>query len=545
MRLCGWLQREGCAGPLAAQVWVDRGDATRYRLYLAQGGIGLPDESYYREPDREAIRAAYVAHIARMLTLSGATEYFPPSHRDLSVDEAARLVMDLETRLAASHWDTVASRDAVKTYNPHSAEQMQALLPTWSAWAEGHGVPEVGLGELVVVQPDALAGLTSALEEVPLADWQLWLLWTLVRSAASYLHSDLVDEQFAFYGTTLTGAPALRERWKRGVALVEAALGEAVGRLYVDRYYPPKAQERMSELVAMLVEAYRERIAVLEWMGPDTRARALEKLAAITTKIGMPVRWRDYSQVEVIPGDLLGNARRAGAAETDRNLRKLGGPIDRDEWFMTPQTVNAYYNPAMNEIVFPAAVLQPPLFDLDGDDAYNYGAIGAVIGHEIGHAFDDQGSRYDADGNLRDWWTAEDRDRFERRTAALIAQYDGFSPRDTPDHHVNGALTVGENIGDLGGVEVALHAYQLSLRGKPAPELDGMTGAQRFFTGWARVWRMATRQEEALRRLTIDPHSPAEFRANVVRNVDQFHEAYRTGDGDDLWLDPQERVRIW
>jgi putative endopeptidase len=371
------------------------------------------------------------------------------------------------------------------------------------------------------------------------------LRWRVVTSLAPYLSQPLVEENFAFYGTKLSGTPQMRERWKRGVSLVEGVLGEAVGELYVARHYPPEAHARMLQLVDNLIAAYRERIDALDWMSPETKERAQAKLSAFTPKVGYPVRWRDYSGVQIDPADLLGNVRRATAAETDRELAKLGAPIDRDEWLMTPQTVNAYYNPAMNEIVFPAAILQPPFFDLTVDDAYNYGGIGAVIGHEIGHGFDDQGSRYDGSGLLSDWWSDEDRQRFEERTRALVEQYDAFAPAEAPDRNVNGSFTLGENIGDLGGAEVALHAYRLSLGGQEPPVVDGLTGAQRFFLGFGRIWQQVTRPEEVVRRLTVDPHSPAEFRANVVRNVDAFHEAFRTTSEDRLWLEPTERVRIW
>ena len=330
----------------------------------------------------------------------------------------------------------------------------------------------------------------------------------------------MVEENFDFYGRTLSGVPQMRERWKRGVGLVEEALGEAVGQLYVERHFPPHAKERMVDLVDNLVEAFRRSLSQVPWMGDDTRREALAKLGQFTPKIGYPDRWRDYSALEVVPGDLLGNVRRAVAFEVDRQLAKLGGPVDRDEWFMTPQTVNAYYNPGLNEIVFPAAILQPPFFDVDADDAVNYGGIGAVIGHEVGHGFDDQGSQFDGTGTLRNWWTDEDRAAFQARADALIAQFDQLETRDAPGHKVNGALTVGENIGDLGGLTIGYSAYRISLGDEPAPELDGHTGEQRFFLGWAQVWRGLSRREEAERLLALDPHSPMDLRANAARNLD-------------------------
>jgi putative endopeptidase len=367
-----------------------------------------------------------------------------------------------------------------------------------------------------------------------------------VHSTAPYLSKAFVEANFAFYGTTLSGTPQLRERWKRAVSTVEGAMGEAVGELFVERHFPPEAKQRMVGLVANLTAAYRERIQTLDWMGDDTKARALAKLEQFTPKIGYPDTWRDYSALRIERGDLVGNLRRAAAFELDRELGKLGKPVDRSEWFMTPQTVNAYYNPGLNEIVFPAAILQPPFFDATADDAVNYGGIGAVIGHEIGHGFDDQGSKYDGVGNLVDWWTEDDRARFEQRTQALIKQYDVLEPAQAPGHHVNGALTVGENIGDLGGLAIAYVAYRIAQDGEEGPELDGFTAAQRFFLGWAQCWRTKSRDAEVLRRIAIDPHSPPEFRCNaVVRNIDAFHDAFHVREGDHLWLAPADRVRIW
>jgi putative endopeptidase len=397
----------------------------------------------------------------------------------------------------------------------------------------------------VVRQPSALTGATTLLGDRPLEDWRAWLTFHHVRAAAPLLSSRFVAADFAFYGTRLSGIPELRERWKSGVALLDGALGEAVGRLYVERHFPPEHKAHMDRLVGWLVEAYRASITDLAWMSPETRRRALDKLDKFTPKVGYPARWRDYSALEIRPGDLLGNVRRAAAFEVDRNLAKLGRPIDRDEWHMTPQTVNAYYNPGLNEIVFPAAILRWPFFDPDVDDALNFGGIGAVIGHEIGHGFDDQGSRYDGDGNLVDWWTDADRKGFEALTSALIAQFDALSPHDLPDHRVNGALTVGENIGDVGGIAIAHEAYLLSLEGREPPVVDGLTGSQRVFMGWAQVWRVATREEEQVRRLAIDPHSPPELRADVVRNLDEFHAAFGVTEGDGMWLAAEERVRIW
>jgi putative endopeptidase len=380
-------------------------------------------------------------------------------------------------------------------------------------------------------------------------DWKRWLRWRLISSRASMLTDELIAENFDFYGRTLSGTEEIRDRWKRGVGLVEGLMGDTVGKLYVEQHFPPDAKARMDVLVDNLREAYRVSINDLEWMTPETRERAHAKLDKFTPKIGYPVRWRDYSALVIDRTDLYGNYLRGQAVETDRELAKLGGPVDRDEWFMTPQTVNAYYNPGMNEIVFPAAILQPPFFDAEADDAANYGGIGAVIGHEIGHGFDDQGAKYDGDGNLVDWWTDSDRTEFGSRTDALIAQYEEFVPRQLDGQHgahVNGAFTVGENIGDLGGLSIALLAYQLSLGDREAPVIDGLTGVQRVFFGWAQVWRTKSRDAEAIRRLAIDPHSPPEFRCNgVIRNLDAYYDAFDVSESDGLYLEPQRRVRIW
>lgn len=540
--LTGELARLGVSGVLGMRAGVDRGNPERYALHLFQGGIGLPDESYYRLDNYGEIRDKYVSTIAGLLRLAGSED----AGDDGSARAQADRIMALESRIADAHWDRASIRDAVKTYNLTTADKLRSMFPAADAWFEGLGVGSSAWDEVVVSQPDVVEATALALKEVDLATWKQWLTWRVVASYAPYLSGDLVEEHFRFYGTALTGAPSLKARWKRGVGLVENAMGEAVGQLYVERHYSEKAASQMDQLVANLLAAYHERITRLDWMADETRERALAKLAAFTPKVGKPVKWRDYSTLEIDPGDLLGNVQRAASFEFDFNVNKIGRPVDRDEWHMTPQTVNAYYNPTMNEIVFPAAILQPPFFDADIDPAYNYGAIGAVIGHEIGHGFDDQGSRYDGDGTLRDWWSNDDRERFDTKTKALIDQYGALSPRAlSDDHKVNGELTVGENIGDLGGVAVAHHAYQLSLGGEEAPVIDGHTGDQRFFIGWARAWRMVLREAEVIRRLAIDPHSPPEFRANVVRNIDAFHDAFDTQPGDGLWLDPEERVSIW
>jgi putative endopeptidase len=538
VRALGVLQKQGVESLVGAGVDTDAKRSDRYIVILNQSGIGLPDESYYREEKFAKVREAYVAHIAKMLELAGIPDAKSKADR----------IMALETRLAKSHWDRVKSRDDTLTYNKMDRAALAKLAPRfdWSAWAKAAGAPESTLDEVVVRQPSFFTAMAEAVDSVSLDDWKDWLAWNVVRTYAEYLSKPFVDENFAFYGKTLTGAPENRPRWKRGVAAVETALGEAVGKLYVAKHFPPQAKERMKVLVGNLIEAYRRDIQALDWMGPETKTKALDKLSKFTPKIGYPDKWRDYSKLEIRRDDLVGNIRRASAFELDRQLAKLGKPVDRSEWLMTPQTVNAYYNPGMNEIVFPAAILQPPFFDMEADDAVNYGGIGAVIGHEIGHGFDDQGSKYDGDGNMNDWWTDADRREFDKRTKMLIEQYDSFEPKLLPGHHVNGAFTVGENIGDLGGLTIAYKAYTIALNGAESPTLDGLTGPQRLFVGWAQVWRTKAREAEAIRRLATDPHSPPEFRCNgVVRNLVEFYDAFGVKEGDKLWLPPEKRVRIW
>ena len=539
MRLFGRLRRDGIPGAFGIDVDTDPAEPDRYVLNIYQAGLGLPDESYYRDEAHAEIRAAYARQLPATLELAGAADPTGMGER----------ILELETELAAGHWDRVRSRDATQTYNPTTRGQLDELLPAelWDAWLGGVGAPAEALDNTVVRQPDYLAAVARLLSEDRLPQWRDWAAWTIVRAIAPFGPAALVEQNFDFYGRTLSGTPELRERWKRGVGFVELAAGEALGKLYVERHFPPAAKQRMDELVANLLEAYRRNIGTLPWMGEQTRERALDKLAAFTPKIGYPARWRDYSTLLARPDDLMGNARRAAAFELDRDLAKLGGPVDRDEWFMSPQTVNAYYNPGMNEIVFPAAILRPPFFDPDADAAMNYGAIGAVIGHEIGHGFDDQGSKYDGRGALQDWWTPADRESFERLTARLVDQYSALEPAQAPGRPVNGALTLGENIGDIGGLGIAYQAWLISLQGaEQAPEIDGMRGAERFFRSWATVWQTKIRDAEVLRRLAIDPHAPAEFRCNqVVRNLDEFHETFAVRPGDGLWLDPEERVKIW
>jgi putative endopeptidase len=549
-RVLGALQRTGGAG--AVKFWVDNDakDTERYVVYLVQAGIGLPDESYYHDDQYAPIRTKYAPHVARMLGFADVSGTW-----GITADDAAARVVELESRLAEHHWDVVKRRDATLTYNPMTIAGLAESAPGfgWQQWVEALGAPEGALAQRGVRHPSSATGFAALWRDVSLLDWQLWMTYHLVTARAPYLTDEIVEANFDFYGRTLTGAQEVRERWKRGVSLVEGALGEVVGAEYVARHFPPEHKEKMDRLVGALVAAYRESIGSLDWMTPETRAKALVKLEKFTPKVGYPTKWRDYSGLTVDPADLVGNVCRSNAFDQAYELGKIGRPLDREEWFMTPQTVNAYYNPGMNEIVFPAAILQPPFFDPQADDAVNFGGIGGVIGHEIGHGFDDQGSKYDGDGRLENWWSDADRDEFEKRTSALIAQYDAFRPEqlDAEEHagvHVNGSLTIGENIGDLGGLSIAIKAYRIAL-GMPlseAPVVDGLSALERIFLGWAQVWQSKGRDEEVVRRIAVDPHSPNEFRCNgVVRNVDEFHDTYGTAPGDALYLAPEERVRIW
>jgi putative endopeptidase len=543
-KLLGEFERTGTSGIFGMYVDNDPNDPTRYQINLYQGGLGLPDEAYYREDKHKEILEAYQVHVGKMFALAG-------WDKD-KADAAAKAVVDLETTLASKHWDNVATRDADKTNNPTKFADLQKLTPTfdWNLWFEGAGIDPKVLTESIVMMPSFFEGLSSVYSEQNLDALKTWLSWNVISSKAAYLSQDFVDERFSFYGTKLTGAPVNRARWKRAVDLVEGSLGEAVGKIYVEKYYPPEAKAKMDQLVDYLIQAYRESIQELAWMSDETKKKALVKLDKFTPKIGYPTKWKDYSSIVIDRNDLVGNIKRVTSWGLDREMKKIGSPIDREEWFMTPQTVNAYYNPGFNEIVFPAAILQPPFFSLESDDAVNFGAIGAVIGHEIGHGFDDQGSKYDGDGALISWWSDADRKSFEERTASLISQFNELSPEQLPDENkVNGELTIGENIGDLGGLGIAYRAYLLSVKdnggAEPAP-IDGLTAKQRLFLSWAQAWRTKGRDEMVLQRLATDPHSPPEFRCNqIVRNIDAFYEAFELSPTDKLWLDQAQRVSIW
>ena len=533
----GELERVGGSGLFGSYIDTDDRNSDRYILNITQGGLGLPDESYYREEKFAEIRDKYAGYLRTLFTLGG--------HGD--PEAAAVSVLDLETKLAGGHWERAETRDVQKTYNLTTLDELVELAPTfsWRTFITALGGDEQALAETCVRQPSYLQHLSKVLDEVPIEQLRAFLLSRVLRSAAPYLTDDFVEANFDFYGRTLNGTPELRARWKRAVAFVEGAIGEAVGEQYVARHFPPRSKELMDDLVANLLKAYRVSIQNLDWMTEETKQRAFEKLDTFRPKIGYPEKFRDYSALQVSADDLLGNVAAAAAFESDRQLAKIGAPVDRDEWFMLPQTVNAYYNPGTNEICFPAGILQKPFFDPDADAAENYGGIGSVIGHEIGHGFDDQGAQYDGAGNLNDWWTPQDKSAFEVKSKALIAQYDGFCPRNLPGEKVNGALTVGENIGDLGGLTIGHKAYQISLGAPVDGEPVDPEGSKRLFMNWAYCWRTKRRTEQELQYLTVDPHSPPEFRANIVRNLDEFHAAFGTAPGDGLWLDPSDRVRIW
>ncbi|HBX81672.1 MAG: M13-type metalloendopeptidase [Propionibacteriaceae bacterium] len=526
----GTSLRDGVGSLLAGEAESDPGDPQRYALFLGQGGLGLPDEAYYRLPEHADILTAYRQHVGAMLTLAGAAN-------------EADAVVDLETRIAGFHWDNVRTRDIEQMYNPMPAAELDAGLG-WTTALTAAGLGHVE--RIINCQPSFFTDVATLLTPEHLPAWRAWARWHLIDAYAPYLSTAFVEADFGFHGTTLQGVPQLKERWKRGVALVERALGEEVGKTYVQRHFPPASKQRMDVLVANLIEAYRRSITDLEWMTDATKAEALTKLAKFTPKIGYPDVWRDYTGLTIDAGDLVGNVERSRAFEFAYAVGKLAGPVDKHEWLMTPQTVNAYYHPFRNEIVFPAAILQPPFFDPDADDAVNYGAIGAVIGHEIGHGFDDQGATCDGDGALRDWWTAADREAFAERTKALIAQYDVLHPRQLPDLHVNGALTVGENIGDLGGLSIALLAWRLATTDVEPQGVDGQSPLARLFYSWANTWQTKRRDEALKQQIATDPHSPEEFRCNqVVRNLPEFHDEFATVPGDGLWLAPEERVKIW
>ena len=544
VRGLGELERVGIGGPVS--YWVEKDSQGEESVaYIFQSGLGLPDEAYYRDEDHAETLAAYKAHVEKML---GFLE--PKYLQGLTPQIAAERIVNLESQLAASHWDVVKARDAVATYNPTDLEEMPPLV---RVLLDASGLS----GKVVNMMPSFTSDLDGMLRRETLADWQLWAAWNILRSRAGVLSEEIGEANFEFYGKKLSGATEQRDRWKRGVGLAESLVGEDIGRSYVDKHFPPSSKEKMLELVEYLIAAYRSRIQQLEWMSEPTKQRALEKLAQFNAKIGYPEKWRSYDGLE-FSEDLVDNVRRGAAFEHDYQLSKIGKASDRQEWVSSPQTVNAFYNPVVNDITFPAAILQPPFFDPDADAAENFGAIGAVIGHEIGHGFDDQGSRYDGLGNLNSWWTDEDRANFEQLTAKLVGQFNGLVPsvlEGTKTKGVNGEFTLGENIGDLGGLGIAVVAYKKYLDDNGLEDVEPQkfgdlnseyTGFQRLFLAWARVWRSKARPEMAAQLLAIDPHAPNEFRCNVIAaNIAEFYEAFEVEPGSKMWIDPEDRVTIW
>ena len=536
--LLAHLGKIGVNVPYDFGIHQDNKDSTKYVADIYQSGLGMPDRDYYLKADDAKLadaKAKYLTHVEKMLALAG----------DKNAAANAKAIVDFETELAKVQWTKVELRDPIKAYNKVPLADMGKVAPDydWNGYLQATGI--AGKTTYVIVsQPTYLKGFAEISNKTSLDTWKAYLTMHLLDAYASYLNKAFVDERFDFYGKTLSGVKEMEPRWKRGVGAIERSQGESLGKLYVAEYFPPERKARMEALVKNLLVAYKQSIDKLDWMSPATKKEAQAKLAKFTPKIGYPNKWKDYSALVVARDDLVGNVMRSRDVEYNRELNKLGKPIDRDEWGMTPQTINAYYNPEMNEIVFPAAILQPPFFDANADDAVNYGGIGAVIGHEISHGFDDQGAQYDGDGNLRDWWTAADHKNFEAKTKMLVNQYNQFEP--IKGYHVNGELTLGENIADNSGLAIAYKAYKISLKGKKAPVIDGLTGEQRLYMGWAQVWRTKMREQQQIVQVKTDPHSPGQFRANgTLRNQPGFYDAFKVKQGDKMYLAPQERVIIW
>ncbi|WP_417067718.1 M13 family metallopeptidase [Niveibacterium terrae] len=522
--------------PVRLGVSSDPKHPDRYLTSVRQGGLGMPDRDYYLKDDARFAKArtAYQSYLETLFQLAG----------DKQAAESAKRVFALEVKIAQTQWDKVENRNPVKTYNPMSVAELASRTPgiDWPLFLKTASFPKISTINLA--QPSAVEAVAKMLKDEPLEVWKKYLAARVLDSSSDVLPEAFREAGFAFHGKALTGAEQPKARWQQGTAQLNAALGEAVGRIYVARHFPPEAKARMDKLVANLMRAYADSIEKLSWMSPETRIQAQDKLAHYTVKIGYPKHWQSYARLAIRDGDPLGNNQRAARFEYERQVARVNDKVDRSEWHMSPQTVNAYYNSSMNEIVFPAAILQPPFFSIEADDAFNYGAIGAVIGHEISHGFDDKGSQYDGLGRLRNWWSEADRKAFDAIGAKLIAQYEAYEP--IPGQHINGHLTQGENIADLSGLQIAFKAYELSQAGKPAPVIDGLSGEQRFFLGWARAWREKSREAALLQRITADPHSPAEFRANgAAINNDAFHDAFGTKPGDRMYKAPEERIRIW
>lgn len=532
----GTANRTGISIPFNISVYSDFKDPTKNILITWQSGLGLSEKEYYSSSDAKMadIRKKYVAHVEKMFQLSGMP----------NAAESAAKIMALETSIASQHMKKEDTRDMMKLYNKYATADLKTLMPdfNWTSMMTKSSIEKEK--DIVVTQVDYLKKLNNIIKTTPIDTWKIYLKWGLINRSAGLLTTELDNQNFEFYSKTLNGTEKQEEDWKRAVSTVNGSLGEVVGKVYVEKHFSPEAKERMVIMVKNLLKSYAESIKKLDWMSAATKKEALNKVDKFMIKIGYPDKWIDYSSLKIAKNDLYGNTQRAMEFEYKRTLDKLGKPVDRAEWGMTPQTVNAYYNPSLNEIVFPAAILQPPFFDLKADDAVNYGAIGAVIGHEIGHGFDDQGSTFDGAGVLKNWWTPADLQAFKSKTGALVAQYNEFKP--FPDLNVNGAYTLGENIGDLGGLSIAIKAYKATLGGKEAPVMDGFTGMQRVFLGWGQVWGEKTREEAIRSQIARDPHSPAKYRINgVVRNVPEFYEAFNIKPTDSLYLAPEKRVKIW
>jgi putative endopeptidase len=530
-----YANKLGYEAPFGTFVYSDLKNPVMHALYTWQGGLGLPDREYYLKDDDKSknIRTEYIAHVEKMLMLAGIKD----------AGKAAQTIMNLETKMAKVHMKKEDTRDMMALFNLVPLDSLDEIMPNfaWNDYLQEAGIAD--LKSIVVAQLDYSKNVDGIIKNTDLDTWKTYFKWSVVNHSAGRLSGDFDQQNFAFYGTTMRGTKEQRPQWRRAVGTVNAYLGEVVGKVYVKEHFPPQAKDKMMGLVNNLLKAYEASINELDWMGAETKVQALDKLNKFTPKIGYPDEWKKYP-AKIVADDLFGNMKRADLAEYDRQLVKLKNPVDKKEWGMNPQTINAYYNPSLNEIVFPAAILQPPFFDLNADDAVNYGAIGGVIGHEIGHGFDDQGSTFDGDGVLRDWWTDSDRKEFKKRTNALVEQYNSFQVFD--DLNVNGEFTLGENIGDLGGLSIALRAYEMSLNGKEAPVIDGFTGIQRVFMGWAQAWRSKSREKALRNQVSTDTHSPALFRVNgVVRNIPAFYEAFNVKEGDALYLAPEDRVKIW
>ena len=536
-QLMGHFSRIGVRTPFDISIGQDMKRSDVMIAGLVQRRLGLPDRDYYLKDDQKFVetRAKYLKHIERMLQLSG----------DQQAAQHAKEILTLETELAKIQWSNVQNRDLSKRYNIYKTKDLKKLTSTfdWNIYLSSVGVKDK-IQTIQVNQLSYFQSLDPVIDRTPLNVWKAYFKWNLISSFAPYLNKAFVDESFAFYGKTLRDVAEQEVRWKRGVQTVNGVLGDGLGKIYVEKHFSADKKQRMDALVQNLIQAYDQSISQLDWMSPETKVQAKKKLSSLSIKVGYPKKWRDYSALDIKDGDLIGNVIRASEFEHQDDLDKLGKPVDRDEWFMTPQTVNAYYNPSSNEIVFPAAILQPPFFNIDADDAVNYGGIGSVIGHEISHGFDDQGSQFDELGNMRNWWTAQDHKRFKAKTQALVAQYNAYEP--IAGYHVNGELTLGENIADNSGLSIAYKAYQISLAGKPAPVIEGRTGEQRFYIGWAQVWRAKTREAQAIVYLKTDPHSPDKVRANgALVNQAPFYDAFKIKEEDKMYLAPEKRVSIW